>query len=139
MAVKSMKFQSNLRLPEETKTGYVIWDGNASDYPHWKYRTNLKFLAIKHVKQAEYAQKFCETMIAVGEALRGDALTVQMDIGDDILDHTIQEDEDGVKLAKGHRLLMQSMQQKVFPQVDEEAKHMYTCLLYTSPSPRDLG
>ena len=86
MAVKSMRFHANLKLPEETKTGYVIWDGNASDYPHWKYRTNLKFLAIKHVKQAEYAQKFCETMIAVGEALRGDALTVQMDIGDDILD-----------------------------------------------------
>ena len=84
----------------------------------------MKFLAIKHVKQAEYAQKFCETMIAVGEALRGDALTVQMDIGDDILDHTLEE-VDGVKLARGHRLLMESMQQKVFPQVDEEAKHMF--------------
>ena len=29
MAVKSMRFQSNLKVPDETKTGYVIWDGNA--------------------------------------------------------------------------------------------------------------
>ena len=125
MAVKSMRFQSNTKVPDETKTGYVIWDGNAHDYPHWKYRTNMKFLAIKHVKQAEYATKFCETMIAVGEALRGDALTVQMDIGEAILDHTV-EDGEGNRLAKGHKLLMEKMQQKVYPQVDEEAKAMYT-------------
>jgi hypothetical protein len=125
MAVKSMRFQSNIKVPDETKTGYVIWDGNAHDYPHWKYRTNMKFLAIKHVKQSEYATKFCETMIAVGEALRGDALTVQMDVGEDILDHTVEEG-DGNRLAKGHKLLMEKMQQKVYPQVDEEAKAMYT-------------
>ena len=72
MAVKSCCFNSNLKLPEETKTGYVIWDGNAYDYPYWKYRTNLKFKAISHTKATDYPSKFCETMVAVGEALRGD-------------------------------------------------------------------
>jgi len=125
MAVKSMKYQANLRLPEETKTGFVIWSGNAADYPHWKYRTNLKFRAIHHYKNAEYNAKFCETMVAVGEALRGDALTVQMDIGDDILD-PIWEGEGYNKMSRGHRLLMEAMKLKVFPQVEDEAKQMYT-------------
>ena len=113
MAIKSCTFNANLELPEETKTGYVIWDGNAFDYPYWKYRTNLKFKAIKHHKTADYPTKFCETMIAVGEALRGDALTVQMDCGDDILDHTVVEDGDGDKISKGHKLLMEKMKEKI--------------------------
>ena len=54
MAVQSLKFQANTRLPEKTRTGFVVWNGNAADYPHWKFRTNTKFFALKHQKKGDY-------------------------------------------------------------------------------------
>ena len=81
MAVQSLKFQSNFRLPNETKQGFIIWDGNPADYPHWRFRTNAKFLALRHCKKEDFASKFSETMIGVTENLTGDALTVVMVTG----------------------------------------------------------
>ena len=127
MAVQSLKFQSNTRLPEETKAGFVVWNGNAADYPYWKFRTSTKFFALKHAKKGDYEPKVCEVMVSVTEALRGDALTVAMNIGmDKLLSPGMVDDGKGGKMAEGHYVIMQAMQEKVFPLVDEEAKAMYT-------------
>ena len=53
-------------------------------------------------------------------------MTVQMDCGDDILDRSFEEDGDGEKSSKGHKLLMVRMREKVYPQVEDEAKAMYS-------------
>ena len=41
-ALQSLRYNPNAKGPEETKFGYVIYDGSPVDYHHWRYRTQLK-------------------------------------------------------------------------------------------------
>ena len=125
MAVTSLRFQSNFRLPSETQLGFILWDGNPVDYPHWRFRTNGKFLALRHYKEEDFAAKFSETMICVVENLKGDALTVVMVIGlEKLLSSKIIEVGEE-KIPEGYHHMMEAMKKKVYPQIEEEAKLMY--------------
>ena len=52
MAVASLRYRPNAQNPEENKLGYIIYNGSAVDFHHWKFRTELKIACAKD--DAEY-------------------------------------------------------------------------------------
>ena len=86
-ALQSLRYNPNAKVPEETKFGYVIYDGSPVDYHHWRYRTQLKV-------DASSKEKTKETILNIVESLRGQALQQAEDIGNADL---LKEDGSGVK------------------------------------------
>ena len=41
-AIKHLAYDPNRRIPQQTKMGYTIYDGNAYDFPMWKFKTEIK-------------------------------------------------------------------------------------------------
>ena len=107
MAVASLRFRLNSSLPEESKSGYVIFDGNPCDYHHWFFRTQLK---IRTTKEDEMSR----TIQQIVENLRSDALNVAMEIGLDIL-----LDDGGVEV------LYAKMLAHIFPVSRHESKALF--------------
>jgi len=112
MALKSLLFRSGAKVPDETRFGYVIYDGSARDYPYWRFRTELKLSCVPKEKPEEYAK--CARDII--EALRGDPLQTAIDMGISTL--TSQEFD-------GITTFMDKVLNDVFPLKDEEAKALY--------------
>ena len=87
-----MRYRPGAPPPEESKFGYVIFDGRATEYHNWIFRTQLKLSA---VKRGEDGKGNVQQVIQhVFENLRGEALQVAMDIGIDVL---VKEDGTGGK------------------------------------------
>ena len=82
MAVASLRFKPDAKLPEETKFGYVMYGGTAADLHHWHFRTSMKLKVAKLVNDKKDIRNMA---LQVVEALRGDALTVAKQIGEDKL------------------------------------------------------
>ena len=73
MAVSSLRYRPNAPLPEESKFGYVIFDGKPEDYHHWFFRTELKMKTAKDSDLPNVAQQIIEN-------LKGHALQVAIEI-----------------------------------------------------------
>ena len=43
MALQTLKFRQDARFPDETKFGFVVFNGAAWEYPFWLFRCELKF------------------------------------------------------------------------------------------------
>ena len=41
-ALQSLRYNPHAKGSEETKFGYVVFDGSPVDYHHWRFRTKLK-------------------------------------------------------------------------------------------------
>ena len=46
MVVASLRYRLNAPAPEEDKRGFVVYDGNPSDYHHWVFKTDIQMLSI---------------------------------------------------------------------------------------------
>ena len=76
MAISSLRYRPGAHPPEESKHGYVVFNGDPKDYHHWLFRTRLK---IKTCKQDEFP-RVAQNVV---ENLRGEALQVAIEIGID--------------------------------------------------------
>ena len=74
-ALQSLRYNPNAKGPEETKFGYVIYDGSPVDYHHWRYRTQLKV-------DASSKEDMKKTILNIVESLRGQALQQAEDPSD---------------------------------------------------------
>ena len=79
MALKSLEFRGNTRTLEETKAGFTIYDGNASDFHMWEFKVRLKIQSCEDQREYKNIVRF------IIEALRGDALERAKDIGTETL------------------------------------------------------
>ena len=76
MAVSSLRYRPNAPPPQESKQGYVIFDGKATEYHHWLFRTQLKIKTAKRNDGAQVIQN-------VVENLRGEIMQAAVQIGID--------------------------------------------------------
>ena len=76
MAVSSLRYRPNAPPPQESKLVYVMFDGNATEYHHWFFRTQLKIKTAKRDDVAHVIQN-------VVENLRGEATQKAVQIGID--------------------------------------------------------
>ena len=109
-AIKSLAYRPFDRLPDETKAGFVYYNGSAQDYAFWMFKTDLKMKTTKE-------DDFPSAVHRLVESLRGDALTIAMQIGTDAL---IMTDRTGIQL------LIDRMREHVFPIIKDEVKALYS-------------
>ena len=107
-----MRYKPGAYIPEETKFGYVIYDGSAKDFADWKFRTELKVSCIKSDNQEDYAR----VAKYIVETLRGDPLQCAVDLG---ITNLTSQAQDGITL------LMDRILDLFFPLKDEESKALY--------------
>ena len=74
MALASLRFDVNKHI-EESRQGYIIYDGRASGFEDWKFRTECKIEAA-HDDEKE-RRKITGQII---DSLRGDARQQAMDL-----------------------------------------------------------
>ena len=108
-ALQSLRYNPHAKGPEETKFGFVVYDGSPVDYHHWRYRTQLKV-------DASNKDDMKKTILNIVESLRGQALQQAEDIGNANL---LKEDGSGVKT------LLENMKNFVFPLQEQESKELY--------------
>ena len=108
MAFLSLRFDARADV-DETRQGMFIYDGSASRYHEWEFRTLLKWEAVR-----EDDKKRREITSSIVDSLRGDASQVAMDLGRETL-----MSKDGVqKLASALMTI-------AFPKQKSEAKELY--------------
>ena len=74
MAAASLRYRPAAATAEESKSGYIVFDGSPQEFHHEAFRTNLKF---DTPNEADMPR----TMREVIENLRGDALSATIEIG----------------------------------------------------------
>ena len=109
MAVHSLRYRPNAQPPEETKAGFIVYDGSAVEYHSWRYRTEVKIATASE----DWKVRTCGQII---ESLRGEALQVAMD-----MDQAVLLKEDGSGIAE----LVKAVSAFIFPLQEEEAKSLY--------------
>ncbi len=79
MAVSSLRYRPGAPPPDESKFGYVVFDGKPTEYRRWIFRIQLKLSTVK--KDEEGKSDVQQVILNVVEKLRGEALQVAMEIG----------------------------------------------------------
>ena len=77
MAVASLRYDANKDV-EETKGSVFIYDGTASRFHEWEFRTSMRWASTQMDDRSR-------TMSMIVEGLRGDAALIAMDIGQEDL------------------------------------------------------
>ena len=111
-AIKHLAYDPNRRIPQQTKMGYTIYDGNAYDFPMWKFKTEIKLTSFDADQTKVTAGKISDLI----DSLKGDALHLAQRIGVDEL-----KAADGSGIEK----LMRAVQDHIFPIVKDEIKALY--------------
>ena len=116
MAVASLRYRPNAPPIEESKFGYVIFNGAAHEYHYWWFKTQLKTELISTVgdDKEKQAIKRKEIMVQVIENLRGDAFSVAMELG-------IAE----LCGPEGYTKLNEAILKHIFPVARHESKQLY--------------
>ena len=92
--------------------GYTIYDGNAYDFPMWKFKTEIKLTSFDADAVKVTAGKISDLI----DSLKGDALHLAQRIGVDEL-----KAADGSGIEK----LIKAVQDHTFPIVKDEIKALY--------------
>ena len=106
MAVSLLRYRFYAQPPEESKFGYVVFEGKATEYHRWLFRTQLKLQTAKKTDVPKVVQN-------VVEVLRGKAMQVAIQIG---IEDLVAPD------GSGGELLMSKMKEHVFPVAQHEVK-----------------
>ena len=106
MAVASLRYDPASQV-EETKGGVFVYDGTASRFHEWSFRSTMRWRSCKEADQQK-------TMNMVVEGLRGEAAQVAMDIG---MEELLRQD--------GMETLINTMRDHIFPKAQAEAKDLY--------------
>ena len=94
---------------EGTRDGIPIFDGSATQWTDWQFRTDCKYKAAKPEDKAR-------VIASVIEGLRGDAAQIAMDIGTEVL---MNEDHTGLSV------LTEPLTSQIFCKKEAEAKVLY--------------
>ena len=106
MALLSLRYDASSSVAE-TKGGIFVYDGTASRFHEWEFRTTLRI-------QSSKEEDLPKQMSMVVDGLRGDAAQIAIDLGTSkILGST------------GLKDLVDAMRANVFPQARAEAKELY--------------
>ena len=108
MSLQSFTYQHDTQY-EGTRDGIPIYDGSATSFHDWSFRTAVKFLAPKPDDKSR-------VVASVIEGLRGEAADIAMDIGTDEL---MKEDHTGLTV------LTEALRSHIFPKKEAEAKVLY--------------
>ena len=111
MALASLRYDSASKV-EDTKSGFYIFNGDAQFFDEWHFRTGIRWMSSKDEDKPK-------TMSQIIEALRGDAASVAMDIGKDVLMQVGKDDN------TGYTRLVDDIRSMVFPFARAEAKSLY--------------
>ena len=109
LLISSLRYQrwAPTGLPAETKGGAFIYDGSASTFHEFEFRTMMRFQTAKPEDRPAVAAK-------IVEGLRGDAFAIARDVG-----MTELLSENGVKT------LIERIRQQVFPLKQTEAREVF--------------
>ena len=116
MAVSTLRYRPGAPPPEENKFGYVVFDGRATEYHNWLFRTELKLKTAKPDDEGKEGKNIQNVVQNVVENLRGEALSVAMEIG---IEELIKPD------GSGGKKLIEAMAKHIFPIAQYEAKELY--------------
>ena len=106
MAIASLRYNQDNEV-DETRQGIFIYDGDATRFHEWEFRTTMKMTSVK-------AEDAAKTINSIVEALRGEAAVVAMDVGVTTL------------LADGGwKKLVEAVRVHTFTNVRTEAKELY--------------
>ena len=106
MALSSLRYDASSSV-EETKGGIFVYDGTASRFHEWEFRTTLRI-------QSSKEEDLPKQMSMVVDGLRGDAAQIAIDLG-----------TSKILGATGLKDLVDAMRASVFPQARAEAKELY--------------
>ena len=106
MALASLRFQRNAQDYEESRQGMTVFAGDAASFHEWQFRLQIK-------KSLCTAEELPALTAKVVDALRGEALSCAMEIG---LAKLME--------ANGLDLLVQKVQERLFPQRTAEAREL---------------
>ena len=118
MAVASLKYKgpSASSSAEETRSGFIIFSGSATEYESWLFRSQVKIASVKTDDDGNPdADCYRRTIANIVESLRGDALQVVSDLGLTVV----------MQPTSGFDKLASSLRDFIFPLAEEEAKHLY--------------
>ena len=106
MAIASLRYNQDNEV-DETRQGIFIYDGDATRFHEWEFRTTMKMTSVK-------AEDAAKTINSIVEALLGEAAVVAMDVGVTTL------------LADGGwKKLVEAVRVHTFTNVRTEAKELY--------------
>ena len=118
MALQSLTYQHDTQY-EGTLDGIPVYDGAASTFHDWTFRTSVKFLAAKPDDKAR-------VVASVIEGLRGEAADIAMDIGTDEL---MKEDHTGLNVLtetlRSHIFPTKKLKQKSYTSMDIRRRDCY--------------
>ena len=107
MALKSLTYQHDTQY-EGTRAGIPVYDGSATSFHDWTFRTSVKLLAAKPDDKAR-------VVASVIEGLRGEAADIAMDLGAEEL------------LKEGSlTMLTEALRNRSFLKKEAEATVLYT-------------
>ena len=98
MSLQALTYQHDAQY-EGTRDGIPIFDGSATQWTDWQFRTDCKYKAAKPDDKAR-------VIASVIEGLRGEAAQIAMDMGTEVLmkdDHT------------GFTVLTEALRSHIFP------------------------
>ena len=74
-AVSSVMFSTGRHEPPETRGGSYIYEGDASQFHQWEFRTRLK------LHRSKDPDRYSEAMSKIVDGLRGDAFSIAQEVG----------------------------------------------------------
>ena len=115
--LETLKWTGNEKLKErefaqETKSGAVIYSGDAVGFKEFAFKTLIKHKALGRKEDPDVERSIHSSKVL--EGLRGDALKLAMDLGEDLLDS-----------PEGVPKLVEALRQQVLPRRRHEAKELF--------------
>ena len=107
MSLQTLVYQADFRY-EGTRDGIPIYDGSATQFADWSFRTRIKYSAAKDKDKPKI-------MASIVEGLRGDAAEMAKDIG---IEELLKKDT-GLQKPEA------SIKKSIFPKVEAGAKLLY--------------
>ena len=88
MAVSSLRYRPNAGSVDESKSGFVIFDGTPHQYHYWYFRTKLKIASVPTTTEESKPEAIAfaidkrkDCIRQIVENLKGEALNVAMEVG----------------------------------------------------------
>ena len=106
MAILALTYRHDTQY-EGTRDGIPIYDGSATSFADWLFRTSIKHKAAKEDDKTR-------VMAQIVEGLRGDAADIVRDIG-----------ADAILGTDGLTVVTEALRKHVFPKKEAEAKLLY--------------
>lgn len=110
--IKHLSYDLNRKLPQATKQGWYVYDGNALDFPIGEFKIRMRAKCFDEKDEPGTRKSICERI----DSLRGNALSIARTIGTDKL-----LEEKGARIEA----LRLKIRDHVYPIVKDELKALF--------------